>query len=439
VLRDASPVPDPQRARSGSVKRKEPEGPTFAAVTSGINAANNANNVQNYEEMSDLSLEVAKALSLVEKAAKDINDCDVDPAIVRAFSAICDAMRGIVKVQDRIVTANLKSITVPVPVPPPSRGPEPVLTSLGAISKRQRGPISLSQPAQCPSTEGNSANDDNEFLLVPPRRHNGGSVSGSEASVRPAVSRNEDPAIRRFRDSIRDAERSSLLLKLDMGRIPVVNKETMSKRATLALTTMAAKKEKRNGTIPTAESISAIDDVLSVVKNISFFGTGTKTYTNSKDAQSGAYCTAPVKYEFKDRDTKFAAEKILRATCDVSCTTPYPTIVRECIKQIVDSVKVEYPDNFIRVTIDTEKMVFKVARKPPKGAADPSWKYGKVDIPIPKAALDISARRVPKDFRFEIPDITPPGSPTRNNSRKSSVNSTGTTASPMRLECQEDE
>jgi hypothetical protein len=39
-------------------------------------------------------------------------------------------------------------------------------------------------------------------------------------------------------------------------------------------------------------------DVLSVVKNISFFGTGTKTYSNEKDELSGAYCTAPVKYEF---------------------------------------------------------------------------------------------------------------------------------------------
>jgi hypothetical protein len=54
--------------------------------------------------------------------------------------------------------------------------------------------------------------------------------------------------------------------------------------------------------------VGAIDDVLSVVKNISFFGTGTNTYSNEKDELSGAYCTAPVKYEFKDRETKFAAK-----------------------------------------------------------------------------------------------------------------------------------
>jgi hypothetical protein len=116
----------------------------------------------------------------------------------------------------------------------------------------------------------------------------------------------EDPAIRKFKDCVHDAERSSLILNLNLGRIPVVNKDTMSKRATLALTSLAAKKENKKGTIPSSEAVGAIDDVLSVVKNISFFGTGTKTYSNEKDELSGAYCTAPVKYEFKDRETKFS-------------------------------------------------------------------------------------------------------------------------------------
>jgi hypothetical protein len=75
----------------------------------------------------------------------------------------------------------------------------------------------------------------------------------------------------------------------------------MSKRASLALTALAAKKENKKSSIPSSEAVGAIDDVLSVVKNISFFGSGAKTYSNEKDELSGAYCTAPVKYEFKDR------------------------------------------------------------------------------------------------------------------------------------------
>jgi hypothetical protein len=200
----------------------------------------------------------------------------------------------------------------------------------------------------------------------------------------------------------------------------------MSKRATLALTALAAKKENKKGTIPSGESVGALDDVLSVVKNISFFGTGTKTYNNQKDEMSGAYCTAPVKYEFKDRDTKFAAEKILKSTCGITCSTPYPTMVRECIKQIVNDVKLEYPDNFIKVKVDTEAMVFKVARRPPKDAPDNGWKYGKVDIPIPVAALDINCRRVPKDFKLEIPDLSP--------QKKSRSNSASSASSSITME-----
>jgi hypothetical protein len=197
----------------------------------------------------------------------------------------------------------------------------------------------------------------------------------------------------------------------------------MSKRATLALTTLAAKKENKKGTIPSSESVGAIDDVLSVVKNISFFGSGTKSYSNDKDELSGAYCTAPVKYEFKDRETKFAAEKILKTTCGINCSTPYPTLVRECIKQIVQEVKSVYPDNFVRVTVDTSQMLFKVARRPPKDTPDNGWKYGKVGIPIPESALDINCRRVPKGFKLEIPDIDSPAKVNRSNSTSSSGSS----------------
>jgi hypothetical protein len=73
----------------------------------------------------------------------------------------------------------------------------------------------------------------------------------------------------------------------------------------------------------------------------------------------------------------------------------------------VQEAKQTYPDNFIRVTLDTNKMVFKVARRPPKDAPDNGWKYGKVDIPVPEAALDINCRKVPKGFKINIPETSP--------------------------------
>jgi hypothetical protein len=184
-----------------------------------------------------------------------------------------------------------------------------------------------------------------------------------------------------------------------------MNKETMSKRATLALSAMAATLDKKSGS-PTAESVEAIDDVLSMVENMELYGNETKTYKHPSDKLSGAFCTVPVKYEFNSPAIKFKAEKTLRKVCGAQCTTPYPLGVRECIKQIVAVVKNRYPDNFVRVTVDTKNMVFKVARKPPKDAANPKWQYRDENVPIPEMALDLTLRRVPQGFKLDIP-VTP--------------------------------
>jgi hypothetical protein len=412
-LRDASPVPI-GRERSGSVKRKEPEGPSFASVAAGNNVLPPVINLPS-GDLSNLTLDVATVSSLVEKAAKDVNDVDMDPAVVSVFSTICEAMRGICRVQDKIVTASFKSVGQAQSPAPDFAGPAPQMVSLGAISKKPRGQVSLSQPVVS-SHNGENNTDTAQNKQVQK------SAPAATASVPSRVPVPEPaPAIKRFRDAIRDAERSTLVLNLNMGRIPIVNKETLAKKATLALTAAAAKKESETEkvvkTTPSPDAVAAIDDVLSIVKNYSFYGSGTKTYKNPKDELSGSYCTAPVKYEFKDKETRTAAEKILKSTCGISCTTPYPAMVRECIKQIIDDVKKEYPDNFIRVTVDTGKMVFKVARKPPKNAQDNAWKYGKVDIPIPEAALDISRRWAPKDFKLEVPVLDPLPVATNSNNQ----------------------
>jgi hypothetical protein len=194
-----------------------------------------------------------------------------------------------------------------------------------------------------------------------------------------------------------------------MGKVPLLNTETISKRATLALTTMAAKVDKSNSSVPTADSIAAIDDILSVTKGMTFYGAATKTYNNPKDSASGSFCTIPVKYEFKDRETKNQAEKILRKTCNVNCATPYPPTLRECIKQTSEHFRNVTGDNFVRVSVDAAKLVFKVAHRNDK---ESRWCYAKSAIPIPREALDISARRPPEGFKmsFEAPPPPPPAS-----------------------------
>jgi hypothetical protein len=222
---------------------------------------------------------------------------------------------------------------------------------------------------------------------------NDGSVGGKEDTDR------------MFRSAIRDAEKSTLVFNLDMGKVPLLNKDTISRKATMALTAMAAAKEKSRNSIPSQEAVDAIDDVLGASQDMFFFGNGTSTYRHPIDKRSGSFCTVPVCYVFKDRDIRTKAETMLRAKCGINCTVPYPPTVRECIRQIVADTKKEFGNNFVRVTVDTGAMVFKVARKLPDDAADPGWKYREEDIPIPISVRELGLRRVPKGFKLEIPPI----------------------------------
>ena len=195
-----------------------------------------------------------------------------------------------------------------------------------------------------------------------------------------------------------------------MGPVPIMNKDTMSSKATLALTSMAAKVEKKAGNTPSQDAVAALDDLLSITKGVEFFGATTKTYRNNKDELSGSYCTIPVKYQFKDRDTRFRAEAILRSRCNVQCTTPYPTILRHCIKTTVDQVKADFPDNFVRVNVDVKNLALKLARRPKlestKGKSE--WVYYSRPVKLPREVLNIQARTVPENLVYEG---LPPSSP----------------------------
>jgi hypothetical protein len=67
------------------------------------------------------------------------------------------------------------------------------------------------------------------------------------------VETDEEKKVRKFAEAIKDAERSTLCFNLNMGNKPIMNKTTISERATLALTSMAAKVEGKNSAVPSPE------------------------------------------------------------------------------------------------------------------------------------------------------------------------------------------
>ena len=392
------------RGRSESRKRKNDDNGAASYASVAVSSSQPPSNQLNTQVYIDeMYSEFARAASLCDALAMDIKGAEEgkENSITHALYNIHEALKITNSLQGKLITNIM--LSSPSGQPAPSQQP---MTNLGAISKRARSDNNGKPPSQ---TQVN-----------PPKTH-------SAAPSSPPV----DPAVKKFRDAVKEAERSTLVFNLNMGKVPIMNQQSISAKATTALTEMAAIKEGKPGRIPSNESVAAIDDVLSVVSGMSFYGKATKTYRNPRDtANSGAFCTVPVKYAFKDKDTRIRAEIVLRDTCKVNCSTPYPVILRETIRQVVNYVKSDFPDNMVCVNVDLSKLGLRVARKPQ--GSNEVWKEYKHLIPLPAEAYDVSARKIPENFNvMDLPisqpmDLDPPpaGTSPVRRSRKDLFKST---------------
>ena len=340
-----------------------------------------------------LKFELTKIASLCDKIAFDIDTSDANPNTKTITGGLLEAIRGLGTIQGKLLpntpaqtftSRPLYSSIASAPAPPTHNGPH----------KRARKDLT-------PMVTLSRATATNN----PP-------VSEEEAIQ---LKKLEEKAtkLRKFKDAVKDAEKSTLLFNLDLGRTPIMNHDTMSTRASIALSKMAAKTENSTTSLPSEEARETLDDVLGLAKGITFFGKQTKTYRNPKDPDnSGAFCTLPVKYDFKDRDTRARAEKVLRERCKVNCATPYPTILRECIRQAANAVKTKFPGSAVRINVDSSNFALKLAKKRPGETEYANWQ---APIPLPAEALDIHAKKIPEGFAFEI-NLTPtPAKQPENN------------------------
>jgi hypothetical protein len=138
-----------------------------------------------------------------------------------------------------------------------------------------------------------------------------------------------DLKVKRIRQAISKAERAVTLFDLDLGSIPVLNRETLSKKVTLVLHNRAQSEGIYKDNPSAAEE--AIDDILSCA-TIDILGKGSKVFYNRKDAndpRNGKMCSVPIKLTFKDKNTRFQAELALKKACKVKCATPYPKELRQ--------------------------------------------------------------------------------------------------------------
>jgi hypothetical protein len=197
---------------------------------------------------------------------------------------------------------------------------------------------------------------------------------------------NEEIQIRRVRQAIHKAEKSTVIFDLDMGTVPIINKETLARKVTIALHDKAAKCEQvRSGDITEADAEEIVDDLLTCT-SLDFLANGSTRYRNDKrpdDPRIGKMCTLPVKMIFKGRDERMLAEQTLRKVCQARCSTPYPKNLRTMIGKLVDEGKQVKPGHFIRIKVHADTLKLEA-----HASVDRKWVDLKISKDIPLDILD---------------------------------------------------
>jgi hypothetical protein len=188
-----------------------------------------------------------------------------------------------------------------------------------------------------------------------------------------------DPRPKKLRQALSKAEKSVTIFDLDLGPVPMINRESLSRKVTLLLHEKArtAGIYKDN---PDAASES-MDDILSCA-SIDFLGKGSTLFYNTRDTtdvRNNKMCTVPVKLTFRDKNSRFQAEQTLKKACKVKCSTPYPKKLRMLIDSFVKECKVIKPGCFILTKVDIEKLCVTA-----RARTDDGWVVidNKVSIPL---------------------------------------------------------
>jgi hypothetical protein len=179
----------------------------------------------------------------------------------------------------------------------------------------------------------------------------------------------EAAATKKVKTAIRDAEKKTLIFNLDLGKAPTMNKDTLSRKVTLALNTKVQAGE-HDYDIKDAEEV--LDDLLSCSK-LEFLGGSTKPFFNKRninDDRNNTFCTVPVRLDFKDRESRIQAETNLRKICKVSCAVPYPKKLRAILDNLVTQGKKLAPGCFIRTRVNVDNLSIEVHAKTKDGWKD---------------------------------------------------------------------
>ena len=399
-IRDQSPADS--RSRSPSVKRKSNNDLSYANAAKKKSHGNNGNLRSQRAAKTTVSRSIPCSIRAESVEQLEVNSAKVASICERLHDAIlaipeenpvCPILRQFCEIahiqneNTKIITDAFRKVIADAAQPPASE-PEITVTDSEMDSEPEQPPsVQMVSLGTIPKARGRlfpSSQNNQDSVWAPARLSR--PISKTSRVANPSVSPSppQDPKLQRFKDLVNNAEKSTVVFNLDMGRVPLINKATMGIKATAALTAMAAAAEKRPANNPSPDTVAAIDDALSVAEKISFFGNTTKSAKKGK-SDGGAFCTIPVCYAFPDKKTSSRVEYVLRTTCKASCATPYPPAVRECIKLAIEDGRKFRPDDFCSAVLDLQRMCLRLSWRA-KGTS--TWTRYKRTIPIPENVIE---------------------------------------------------
>ena len=188
--------------------------------------------------------------------------------------------------------------------------------------------------------------------------------------------------------TLRDAERKTVVFETDLGPTPILNKDTIATKFSMAL---CNKVKDGKHTYSTKDAEDNIDDILSCSK-LEFLGSGTRKFFNDrdkKDPRNGKMCTIPVRMDFPNKETRVQAEISLRQICKVRCSIPYPKKLRGMVAAIVAEGKALHDKAFIRAKVDIDNLTLHAHARTESG-----WKDLNISKTIPLDILDRNSMMV---------------------------------------------
>jgi hypothetical protein len=187
---------------------------------------------------------------------------------------------------------------------------------------------------------------------------------------------------------VKEAERSLLIFNLDLGQSPIMNPSTISARVTVALLDTYAEHNEMPKGSNSQDARDLVDDVISQVTRMEFFGSKTAPCKFPKDPlRNGAFFTVPVKMVFKDRRTAQTAAELLRKYLGLNTTTPYHRSLRAAITQAIKRAKEHNPSHHAKVNLDMNGRTLKCFIRPDTNPPG-NWTQWGNNIKLPSEALD---------------------------------------------------